>query len=92
MIMRAVLYEEHPHMPHFGLFEKMVGVYAWWRGAAVAGVRRSACADRTVTQVKPLMMLARWNSPPRLTSRGDWPKPAPARAMVVSMVTAVPAL
>jgi hypothetical protein len=38
------------------------------------------------------MMLARWNSPPRLMSLGDWPKPALARAMVVSMVTAVPAL
>jgi len=37
-------------------------------------------------------MLARWNSPPRLTSRGDWLKPAEARAMVASMVMAVPAL
>jgi len=45
-----------------------------------------------VSQAKPVMMLARWNSPPRLMSLGDWAKPAPARAMVVSMVTAVPAL
>ena len=55
---------------------------AWWRGAAVAGVRRSACADSAVSQAKPVTMLARWNSPPRLMSLGDWPKPAPARAMV----------
>jgi hypothetical protein len=38
------------------------------------------------------MMLARWNSPPRPLSLGDWPKPAPARGMADSMVTAVPAL
>ena len=62
---------------------------AWWHGAVVAGVL-SACADRAVSQAKPVMMLARWNSPPRLTSLGDWPKPAPARVIVVSMVTAVP--
>ncbi len=43
--------------------------------------------DRVVT-----VMLARWNSPPRWTSRGDWPKPAAASAMVASMVTAVAAL
>ena len=65
---------------------------AWWRDAEVVGVRRSACADRAVSQARPVMMLARWNSPPRLMSLGDWPKPALARAMVVSMVTAVPAL
>jgi hypothetical protein len=60
--------------------------------AGMVGVRRSARADKAVSQAKPVMMLARWNSPPRRTNRGDWPKPAPARAMVVSMVTAVPAL
>jgi hypothetical protein len=37
----------------------------------VVGVRRSACADKAVNQAKPVMMLMRWNSPPRLTSRGD---------------------
>jgi hypothetical protein len=58
----------------------------------MVGVRRGARADKAVSQAKPVMMLARWNSPPRRTNRGDWPKPAPARAMVVSMVTAVPAL
>jgi hypothetical protein len=31
-----------------------------------------------VSQAKPVMMLARWNNPPRLMSLGDWPKPAPA--------------
>jgi len=69
----------------------MLGLYGW-RGDAVVGVRRSARADRAVSQARPVMMLARWNSPPRLTSRGDWPKPAPARVMAASMVTAVPAL
>jgi len=58
----------------------------------VAGTRWSARADRAVSQPKPLMMLARWNSPPRWTSRGDWPKPAAASAMVAGMVTAVAAL
>lgn len=35
------------------------------------------------------MMLARWSNPARLTSRGDWLKPAPASAVVASMVVAV---
>src|SRR6202035_5386496 len=43
--------------------------------------------DRAVSQPKPAMMLIRWNRPPRLTSRGDWPKPAPARAMLASIAT-----
>jgi hypothetical protein len=64
----------------------------YWFGALAGGACRSSRADRAVSQPKPVMMLARWNSPPRLTSRGDWPKPAAARAMVASMVTAVPAL
>lgn len=61
-------------------------------GAVAAGSCRSARTDRTVSRVKPVMMLARWNSPARCTSRGDWPKPAAARAMVASIVTGVPAL
>jgi hypothetical protein len=36
-------------------------------------------------------MLARWKNPARLTSRGDWLKPAPASAVVASMVVAVAA-
>lgn len=65
---------------------------AWWQHAAsVVGMRRSVCADRTVSQAKPVMMPERWNSSPRLTSRGDWPQPAPPRVMVVRMVTALPA-
>jgi hypothetical protein len=48
--------------------------------------------SKIVSQAKPVMMLARWNSPPRLTRRGDWPKPAAASAMVVSTVMAVLAL
>ncbi len=59
---------------------------------APAGARRSARADRDVSQARAVMMLARWNSPPRSTSRGDWPKPAVARAKAASVVTAVPAL
>ncbi len=64
----------------------------YWFGAVAGGACRSARTDSAVSQVKPVMMLARWNSPPIFTSRGDWPKPAAARAMVASMVTAVPAL
>ena len=68
--------------------------------AGVSRARKRCCpahagvmaSNRTVSQVKPVMMLARWNSPPRWTRRGAWPKPAPARAMVASMVTAVPPL
>jgi pimeloyl-ACP methyl ester carboxylesterase len=39
--------------------------------AEAAGVRVSAWADRAVSQPKPVTMLARWNNPARLTSRGD---------------------
>src|SRR5947207_13962722 len=54
----------------------------WWSGAVrVAGACRSARADRAVSQAKPVTMLARWNSPPRSTRRGDWLKPAVASAM-----------
>ena len=52
----------------------------------------SGIIGEAVSQVKPETMLTRWNSPPRLTSCGTWPKAAPARAIAVSMVTAVPAL
>src|SRR3984957_3710186 len=61
-------------------------------GRRVRRQRRSSRADRTVSQPKPVMMLTRWNNPPRLTSRGDWPKPAPASAALAAMVTAVPVL
>jgi hypothetical protein len=37
------------------------------------------------------MMPMRWNSPARLVSRGYWPKPELARAMVVR-ITAAPTL
>lgn len=56
-----------------------------------AGACASACADRAVSQPKPVTMLARWKNPARLTSRGDWLKPAPASAVVASMVVAVAA-
>jgi hypothetical protein len=45
-----------------------------------------------VSQPKPVTMLARWNNPASLTSRRDWLKPAPAAAMVASIVVAVAAL
>ena len=51
-----------------------------------------ARTDRAVSQPKPVTMLARWNNPARLTSRGDWLKPAPNSAVVASMVVAVAAL
>ena len=38
------------------------------------------------------MMLARWNRPPRLTSRGDCPNPAENSAIVASMLMPVAAL
>jgi hypothetical protein len=34
--------------------------------AARAGERRSVRADSAVSQAKPVMMLARWNTPPGL--------------------------
>jgi hypothetical protein len=35
--------------------------------AEAAGARVNACADRALSQPKPVMMLARWNNPARLT-------------------------
>jgi hypothetical protein len=79
-----------------GVLLALPGCARWSRyrrhRAVVERARRSACADRVVSQAKPVIMLARWKSPPSLTSRDDWPKPAPARTIDVSMVTAVPAL
>jgi hypothetical protein len=38
-----------------------------------------------------IMILARWNGPPRRARRGDWLESAAASAMAVGMVMAVPA-
>jgi hypothetical protein len=58
---------------------RYVRVLAWDAGAVfqgggvlalqVAGARWSARADRAVSQARPVVMLVRWNSPPRLTIR-----------------------
>src|SRR5277367_2000842 len=63
-----------------------------WVAMTPVTAHLSACADRAVSQPKPVTMLARWNNPARLTSRGDWLKPAPASAVAASMVVAVAAL
>jgi hypothetical protein len=44
--------------------------YRGWRGW-VEDARLGVRADTAVSQPKPVMMLARWNNPARLTNRGD---------------------
>jgi hypothetical protein len=62
---------EHPQLPRYVRGERPE------RPIQVDGLRLkrqarvSACADRAVSQPKPVTMLARWNNPARLTSRGD---------------------
>jgi hypothetical protein len=57
-----------------------------------AGACWRARADTAVSHANPVMMPARWNSPPSGASLVDWPKPAAASVMAAGMVTAVAAL